>query len=164
MQRERGQPAVQDGRHDFDFLVGSWRVHHRRLRERLKGSTAWEEFEGTSVAWAVLDGLGNFDECTMEREAGRLHGMTVRLYNPASRQWSLHWADSAGGVLLPPMVGSFSDGRGEFYSQEPFEGRAIFSRFIWSNITTASCRWEQAFSEDGGKSWETNWVMEFTRQ
>jgi hypothetical protein len=164
MQRERGQPAVQDGRHDFDFLVGSWRVHHRRLRERLKGSTAWEEFEGTSVAWAVLDGLGNFDECTMEREAGRLHGMTVRLYNPASRQWSLHWADSAGGVLLPPMVGSFSDGRGEFYSQEPFEGRAIFSRFIWSNITPASCRWEQAFSEDGGKSWETNWVMEFTRQ
>lgn len=120
----------RDGRNDFDFFLGSWTVHHRRLKERLKGCTDWEEFESTTEARKILGGLGNFDEITMERDSGTIHGMTVRLYNPESRQWSLHWADSVSGTLFAPMIGEFSGNRGEFYSQEPFEGRAIFSRFI----------------------------------
>jgi hypothetical protein len=154
----------RDGRADFDFLMGRWDVRHRRLRERLKGSTSWEEFAGTSIARPLLGGLGNIDENIMERAGGRMEGMTLRLYDPLSQQWSLYWADSVNAVLQPPMIGGFVRGRGEFYDQELFEGRAIFCRFIWSDITATACRWEQAFSADGGTSWETNWIMEFTRQ
>ncbi len=156
--------SEHDGRTDFDFFIGCWKGHNWRLRERLKGSNDWEEFEGISVARKVLGGLGNIDEVTMDRETGRLEGMTLRLYNPNSQQWSLYWASSLDGILQTPLIGNFVDGRGEFYSQELFEGRSIFCRFIWSNITETSCRWEQAFSTDGGKTWETNWIAEFTRQ
>jgi len=154
----------RDGRADFDFLMGSWDVQHRRLHERLKGSTSWEEFAGTSIARPLLGGLGNIDENIMERAGGRMQGMTLRLYDPLSQQWSLYWADSVNVALQPPMIGGFVQGHGEFYDQELFEGRAIFCRFIWSDITATACRWEQAFSADGGTSWETNWIMEFTRQ
>lgn len=152
-----------DGRNDFDFFIGRWKAHNRRLRERLKGSNDWEEIEGEAVITTVLGGMGNIDEITMERETGRLEGLTLRLYNPVSRQWSLYWASSLDGILQPPFIGSFVDGRGEFYSQESFEGRSIFCRFICSNITETSCRWEQAFSPDGGKTWETNWIAKLTR-
>lgn len=155
---------MRDGQGDFDFFVGGWKVHNRRLRERLKGSSSWEEFEGTSVARKVLDGMGNIDEISLHRESGRVFGLTVRLYNPQSRQWSLYWASNIDSILQTPMIGSFENGRGEFYSQELFEDSYIFSRFIWSDITESSCRWEQAFSADGGKTWETNWIMEFVRQ
>ena len=153
----------QDGRADFDFFMGSWKVHNRRLRERLKGSDSWEEFEGTVVARQVLGGLGNVDEITLDRASGRIVGMTLRLYDAKSQQWSLYWADSVTGILQAPMVGRFEDGHGEFFDRETFEGKSIFSRFIWSDITETSCRWEQAFSPDGGKTWETNWIMEFVR-
>jgi len=153
----------RDGRTDFDFFIGQWTVHNRRLRERLAGSELWEEFEGTSVARKVLGGLGNIDEITLERASGRQEGLTLRLYDPASRQWSLYWA-GADGLLQTPMVGEFEAGRGTFFAQETFAGKRIFSRFIWSDITDTSCRWEQAFSADGGTTWETNWVMEFVRR
>lgn len=153
----------RDGRADFDFLMGRWKLHNRRLRERLKGCDSWEEFEGESYARKTLNGLGNIDEVTNKRASGTFQGLTLRLYDPKSRQWSIYWVDSVYGVLQLPMVGEFKDGRGEFYAQEPFEGRSIFSRFIWSNVTENSCRWEQAFSEDGGKSWETNWIADFER-
>jgi len=152
----------RDGRADFDFFIGQWTVHNRRLRERLAGAESWEEFEGTTVARKVLGGLGNIDEITLERASGRLEGLTLRLYDPAARQWSLYWA-GADGLLQTPMVGEFEDGRGTFFAQETFAGKRIFSRFIWSTITDTSCRWEQAFSADGGTTWETNWVMEFVR-
>ncbi len=152
-----------DGRSDFDFLIGEWKVNNRRLRERLKGSTSWEEFELVSVVRKVLGGLGNVDEFTMDRASGLLYGMTVRLYDPQSHQWRLHWADSVSGILQEPVVGKFENERGEFYDHELFEGKAIFCRYIWSEITETSCRWEQAFSEDGGRSWETNWIMDFVR-
>ena len=152
-----------DGRADFDFLVGTWHSRHRRLRERLKCSDEWEEFEGKSVIRKILDGLGNFDEIVVEPESGRLEAITLRLYNPISRQWSIYWSNSQTGTLDIPMIGEFVDGRGEFYAQEPHEGRQVLSRFIWSEITPTSCHWEQALSPDGGKSWETNWTMEFTR-
>jgi hypothetical protein len=156
--------SEHDGRTDFDFFIGRWKARNRRLRERLKGSNDWEEIEGVAVVRKVLGGLGNIDEITMERETGRLQGLTLRLYNPESRQWSMYWSSSADGILQPPVIGTFMDGRGEFYSQELFEGRSIFCRFICSDITETSCRWEQAFSTDGGKTWETNWIAELTRQ
>lgn len=165
MSEPKAQDSARDGRADFDFFVGRWQSHHWRLRERLKGSDVWEEFEGTTVARQILGGLGNIDEITMERASGRVEGLTVRLYDPAARQWSLHWAASGNvGGFQTPTIGEFKDGRGEFFAQEAFEGRSIFVRFTWSDITPTSCRWEQAFSADGGKTWETNWITEFTRR
>src|SRR5882724_5886825 len=114
--------VMSDGRSDFDFLVGSWKVQHKRLRERLKGSTSWEEFEGTSVHKKILGGAGNFDENVMERESGRMEGVSLRLYDPQSSLWSIYWADSVRAKLdLPPTVGKFENGRGEFYDEELFE-------------------------------------------
>ena len=156
-------PIENDGRNDFDFLIGIWKVHHRRLVERLKGSTEWEEFEGDTVARKILNDIGNIDENTLHRRTGFVHAMSLRLFNPASKEWSIYWSTDMTGTLDVPMIGGFKDGRGEFYSQEVFEGRHIYNRFIWSKVTNLSCQWEQAFSEDGGKTWETNWIMEFER-
>ena len=152
-----------NGQGDFDFLMGSWKVHNRRLRERLKGCTDWDEFEATVNARPLWGGKANIDEFQGEGPAGPIQGMALRLYNPRSHQWSIHWANSENGTLDTPMIGSFKDGGGEFYDQELFEGRAIYVRFLWSDITPSSCRWEQAFSEDGGKTWEMNWIMDFRR-
>lgn len=156
-------PIENDGRNDFDFLIGTWKVHHRRLKERLKGSTEWEQFEGDTIDRKILNGLGNLDENLIHRKPGPVHAISLRLFNPASNEWSIYWSTDQTGILDVPMIGGFKDGRGEFYSQEVFEGRHIYNRFIWSKITASSCRWEQAFSEDGGKTWETNWIMEFER-
>ena len=152
-----------DGRNDFDFLIGTWNVHHFRLKERLKGCTEWEEFEGKSTDRKILNGLGNMDENILHRASGDVHAITVRLFNPRSKEWSLCWSAEGAGTFDVPMIGGFQNGRGEFYSQEVFEGRHIFSSFIWSEIEANACKWEQAFSSDGGKTWETNWVMTFER-
>ncbi len=155
----------RDGRTDFDFLIGNWTVRNRRLRERLKGCVEWEEFESTCRARALLGGLGNMDEFTMERASGRVEAITVRLYNPLTGEWSIYWAATTGpGRLDVPMVGRFEGRRGEFFSQEVFEGRPILTRFIWTVDTPDTCHWEQAYSADGGKTWETNWTMEFARR
>ena len=155
----------RDGSHDFDFLFGSWSVRNRRLVERLQGSTEWEEFSSTCRARPVLGGLGNMDEFTLERVSGPGLAITVRLYDPVSGEWSIYWAASPGrGRFDVPMVGRFNGPRGEFYSQEVSEDRHIFNRFLWTVDGSDSCRWEQAYSVDGGRSWETNWTMEFTRQ
>jgi hypothetical protein len=99
----------------------------------------------------------------MDTETGTFHAVAVRLFDINSKEWTIYWAAGRSGMLDVPMVGGFKDGRGEFYSQEVFEGQHIFSRFIWSKITATSCQWEQAFSADGGKTWETNWIMEHER-
>ncbi|GCE29400.1 hypothetical protein KDA_48840 [Dictyobacter alpinus] len=153
----------QDGRTDFDFFMGTWNVRNRRLRERLKGSTSWEEFGGRTVAHKILGGLGNFEEFTLERVSGPSYGTSLRLFNPTSQQWSIYLADGINGLDIHPAIGEFKDGRGEFYSQELFEGRSILCRIIWSEITTTSCHWEQAFSTNGGRTWETNWTTDFER-
>ncbi len=155
--------ADHDPRKDFDFLIGSWEVHNMKLKERLKGSTDWDAFKGSVVVRAIWGGLANVDEYQAETPSGRIQGMTVRLFNPKTEQWSLYWANAASGTLEVPVIGEFKNGRGEFYDQEFFEGKAIYVRFIWSDITPNSCHWEQAFSADGGKNWETNWTMDFTR-
>jgi hypothetical protein len=116
------------------------------------------------VARPVWGGSANVDEYEAVGPDGAIHGLTVRLYDPATRQWRLYWANRAKGSLDTPMIGGFADGRGEFYDQELFEGKRIFVRYVWSDITPTSCRWEQAFSADGGKTWETNWIMDFTRR
>ena len=157
-------PAHQrDGRTDFDFLIGSWSVQNRRLRERLAGCDDWEEFPARAVARHVLGGLGNIDRIIFDDAWAGREGMTLRLFDPQARDWSLHWADNSSGKLFTRLVGSFAGGVGTFYAQEAFNGRQIFCRFLWSGITPGSCHWEQAFSGDGGATWETNWHMHFTR-
>ena len=156
--------TTDDGRNDFSFFNGRWNSRHRKLKRRLAGCDEWDEFAGVAVAYTILDGLGQFDEITMETPGGRVVGSTLRLFDPKTRQWSLYWADSVNGWNWHrPQIGSFRNGRGEFYTHEPFEGRYIFSRYIWSVVTPTACRWEQAFSADAGRTWETNWIMDFQR-
>ena len=152
-----------DGRNDFDFLIGTWKVHHRMLTQRLKGSTDWVKFEGDTVDREIMNGLGNMDENIIHMPSGPVHAISLRLFNPQSKEWSIHWSTDRMGVLDVPMIGSFKNGQGLFYSQEMHEGRHVYSRFIWSKITADSCQWEQALSADGGRTWETNWIMEFER-
>lgn len=158
---ERSTEA-RDGRHDFDFLFGRWKVRNRRLVARLQGSTEWQEFEATSEARGLPTGMANEDVFRSEHMPGFV-GMSFRFFDPRSKTWAIHWVDNQVGVLEPPVIGSFSGDVGVFKGPEVFRGRPITVRFIWSGVTTARPRWEQAFSPDGGQSWETNWVMEFTR-
>ena len=147
---------------DFDFFMGSWQVHNSRLRERLSGSDEWDEFEATSVARPLLDGLGNEDEFRTDF-AGGFIGMSFRFFDPENERWSIYWADTRhSGELDPPVFGAFSGDTGIFEGEDTFDGRPILVRFTWSGATTGTPRWEQAFSEDGGESWETNWTMDFT--
>ena len=153
-------PAV----HDFDFYMGTWAVHHRRLKQRLAGNDEWEEFEGTSTAWALLGGAGNVDDNVLELPSGTYRAISLRSFDPTTNQWSIWWLDGRNpGVLDPPVVGGFEDGIGTFITADTFDGRPIIVRFLWSDITPTTCRWEQAFSADGGETWEVNWVMESTR-
>ena len=138
-------------------------MHHWRLKERLKGCTEWEEFDGTAVAKKILNGLGNCDEVIINREAGTTYGYSVRLFDVKSKEWSIYWAAGASAILDVPVIGKFKDGVGEFYSHEVFAGQYIFCRFTWSKITPNSAQWEQAFSIDGGKTWETNWMNTLER-
>jgi hypothetical protein len=150
--------------HDFDFYMGSWRVHHLRLEERLAGSDDWQEFEGTSTAWPILDGAGNIDDNVLELPAGTYRAISFRTFDPESGRWSIWWLDGRYPTRLdPPVVGGFENGVGTFIADDTFNGRPILVRFIWSNLTATSTRWEQAFSPDGGATWEVNWIMESTR-
>ncbi len=158
-----GSNEVRDGSHDFDFLIGKWKVHHKKLTKPLIGSDLWHEFKGESIVRSIWGDGDNIDEISGDSPKGTIRGITLRLYDRNSRQWRIHWANMATGILEVPMIGEFKDGRGEFYDQELFEGKAIFVRFIWTVLGKDSCKWEQAFSQNGGKTWETNWIMDFTR-
>lgn len=153
----------RDGQHDFDFEIGTWHTHLKRLLHPLTGSTTWVEYEGTTVVRMVWNGRANLVELEADGPAGHIEGLNLRLYNPQSHQWSLNFANSNGGTLSQPTIGEFKNGRGEFFDQEPFNGRTIFVRFVISDITPNSCRFEQAFSDDGGKTWEVNWIATDTR-
>jgi hypothetical protein len=154
----------RDGQHDFDFEVGTWKIHLKRLEQRLAGSTTWIEFEGTSVTRKVWDGRAQLEQFETDSPGGgHIEGLTLRLYNPQSHQWRLYWANSKIGVLDPPQVGEFKNGRGEFYAQDTINGKTILIRFIWSNTDTNTPHFEQSFSEDGGKTWEVNWITDQTR-
>ena len=156
-------PAERDGQHDFDFEIGTWKTQLSRLQRPLTGSTTWVKYEGTTVVRKVWNGRANLVELVADGPAGHFEGLSLRLYNPQSRQWSLNFAGGNSGAMSPPVIGAFKNGRGEFYGQETFNGRAIFVRFVISDITPDSCRFEQAFSDDGGKTWEVNWIAVDTR-
>jgi hypothetical protein len=157
------QQTKWDGQHDFDFEIGTWKTHLRRLVHPLTGSTTWVEYEGTSVVRKVWNGRANLVELVADGPGGHFEGLNLRLYNPESHQWSLNFAGSSGSALSQPTIGEFKNGRGEFFDQETLNGRAILVRFVMSDTTPDSCRFEQAFSEDGGKTWEVNWIATDTR-
>ncbi|GAA2215717.1 hypothetical protein GCM10009850_111850 [Nonomuraea monospora] len=147
---------------DFDFLTGHWNVVNRRLVKPLSGSDEWDEFPGRSVATRHFGGAASFDEIEFPTKGS--HGLTLRVYDPETRQWSIYWASSASGRLdTRPMVGAFEGERGVFYGEETHEGRPVRCRFLWTRSGADAARWEQAFSEDDGRTWETNWTMDFSR-
>jgi len=154
----------RDGQHDFDFEFGSWKTHIRRLLHPLTGSDAWVDLDGISVVRKVWDGRANLGELQVGNSTTHLEGLSLRVYNPESRQWSIYWANSSDGRLGAPMIGRFENGRGEFFDQELFQGAAIYVRFIFSDIAPTSFRLEQSFSGDGGNTWEPNWIATFARQ
>jgi hypothetical protein len=158
-------PTTQprNGQHDFDFEIGTWRTHVRRLAVPLSGSTTWIECDGTTKVRKVWDGRANLVELRAHCPSGDLEGLSLRLYNPQSHQWTLHFANRNDGVLGPPTIGEFKDGRGEFFDQESFKGHAILVRFVISQLRPDSWSFEQAFSEDAGKTWEVNWMATDTR-
>jgi len=160
---QQSQANERDGQHDFDFEIGSWNTHIKRLVHPLSGSTEWVEYDGTSVVRKVWNGAANLVELEADGPAGHIEGLSLRLYNPQSHQWSLNFANSRSGSLSVPTVGEFKNGRGEFFDQETLNGRTIFVRNVWSDITPDSGHFEQAFSDDGGKTWETNWIATDTR-
>ena len=155
--------ATRDGAHDFDWEIGTWKTRLRRLAKPLSGSDEWLEYEGTSVVRAVLDGRANLVELEVEGPAGRIEGVSLRLYAPQAQQWSLNFANIRNGLLTQPVLGDFRNGIGEFYGQDELDGRAILVRFVISEVTAESARFEQAYSDDGGRTWETNWIATDTR-
>jgi hypothetical protein len=148
---------------DFDFLLGSWKVHNRLRRTWLAGVDEWDEFEATSAARPILEGLGNVDEYRTDYAGGSV-GMALRLFDPKRRVWFIYWATTKRpGLLDPPVAGAIDGDSGVFEGDDTFDGRPILVRFVWSRVSSGTPRWEQAFSDDGGETWETNWVMDFTR-
>jgi hypothetical protein len=147
-----------DGQHDFDWDIGTWKTHQKRLLHPLTGSTTWVEYHGTDVVRKIWDGA-NVGEIRADGPAGHLELFTLRLYNPETHEWSVYFTNSTSGALSAPAVGAFKNGRGEFYDQETYNGRTILLRFSVADITANSCRFEQAFSPDGGRTWETNFIV-----
>lgn len=158
------QAANLSGLHDFDLRNGNWLVHHRRLKERLVGSHEWVEFDGTQTEWPLMNGWANVDENVFNMpDGGQYRGVTLRAYDPNTGQWAIWWLDGRNpfGDLDPPVKGRFENGVGTFYSDDTLRGKPIRVRFTWSSITADSAHWEQAFSADGGKTWEVNWTSDF---
>ena len=153
------------GLHDFDFLVGHWQVHHRKLKKRLVNNHEWVEFEGTLFSQPLMGGYANVDDDVFDVPGGAYRGVAPRSFDAKSRQWSIWWMDSRTPTapIDPPVKGSFHNGVGTFYADDTENGKPIRIRFTWSKITPTSCHWEQAYSPDGGKTWETNWVQDLKR-
>jgi hypothetical protein len=150
---------------DFDFLHGHWYVRNRRLRERLVGSTEWDSFDGVQACRPILGGFGNEDELVSDAFGEhRFIGMTIRLFDPLAREWSIYWVDNRSVQLQPPVRGRFERGIGTFHGRDAHAGMPVLARFIWTPIGDDHARWEQAFSTDEGAHWETNWIMEFERR
>lgn len=160
---------MNDPAHDFDFWLGSWRNQNRRLVKRLQGCTEWETFDSLATAQALPGGIGNYDDFVPTDWNPGYVGMSLRVYSPQSQRWSIYWLENRTGgldhtgLLRPPVIGGFKDGVGIFEGDDLLEGKPIRVRFVWSGITATSARWEQFFSADGGQTWESNWIMEFSR-
>ena len=155
--------TVRDGRHDFDFNVGVWRTHIKRILDPLSGSTGSIELNGTVTVRRVWDGRAELEEIEADGPNGHWEGMTLFLYNPEAHQWSQTFADSKTGVLTPPLIGAFKDGRGELLAQDTVNGRSILVRGVWSGITPDSHHFEEDYSDDGGKTWAPAFIANLTR-
>ncbi len=156
-------PTERDGQHDFDPLIGKWKYHLKRRQNPLTGSNTWVEFEGTGACFKVWDGGAQVDTIEVDGPTGHIEGLTLRVYNPQSHQWRLYWANRKIGILDPPQVGEFKDGHGQFFAQDTINGKTILIRFDWTNLTSNTPHFEQSFSDDGGKTWEVNWITDQTR-
>jgi hypothetical protein len=158
---DSGVGSNQTGAHDFDFERGTWHVHHRVK----KPGESWSEFDGNCRTRLLVDGSANVEEHVFHRTGGATYGIALRTYDLKSGLWAIWWVDGRDphGALDPPVRGRFANGVGTFYSDGVINGKTIRTRFVWSHITPASARWEQAYSADSGKTWESNWVMEFER-
>jgi hypothetical protein len=159
----QAQTSKRDGQHDFDFHIGSWKTHLKRLARPLSGSTSWIEYDGTTVVRKVWNGRANLVELKVDGPTGAFEGLSLRLYNPDSGQWMLNYANVKDGKLTTPAIGEFKNGVGEFYNQDTYNGRVILVRFVITKVTADSIRFEQSFSDDGGKTWEVNWIAVDTR-
>lgn len=160
------EAAQRDGQRDFDFLVGAWKIHLKRLVQPAHGPKEWVDLDGTVVCRQVFDGRAEVEEFNVANRDKKMHiqGLAMRFYNPVSHQWSIWWANAKDGAMYPPpVVGEFKNGRGEFYDQEVVNGRVVFTRYVWSATTTKSPHFEQSISTDGGKSWELWWVTDQTK-
>lgn len=159
------QAAVRDGQHDFDWEIGNWATHVRVLRNPLSGAAPdWAEFRGTSLVKSILGGRANSVELSVKNDKGAIEGVSLRLYNPEARQWSLNYATVRGGVMTAPVFGQFdSAGRGTFYGQDVIDGRTVLVRFVIGPVSPNEARFEQGYSADGGATWETNWIAVDTR-
>jgi hypothetical protein len=155
--------AERDGSHDFDPLFGHWKFHMKRLLHPLTGSNTWVESEGTGACFKIWDGRAQMDTIELDGPTGHIEGLTLRTYDPQSHQWRLYWANSKNGKIDPPQVGEFKNGRGEFYAQDTIDGKTILIRYVWTKLGTNSPHFEQSFSDDGGKTWEANWITDQTR-
>lgn len=157
---------ARDGQRDFDWEIGIWATNVRVLRNPLSGERPdWAEFQGTSIVRPILGGRANTVELSVKRPSGAIEGVALRLYNPKARQWSLNYATVGGGAMTAPVFGRFDGkGRGEFYGQDMLDGRAILVRFLITQVSPKEARFEQFYSDDGGKSWELNWLAVDTLQ
>lgn len=155
--------ARRDGQRDFDFEFGTWKTHLRRLAKPLSGDSTWAEYDGLSIVRPVWNGRGNTVELDVTGPAGRIQGLSVRLYNPQTRQWSLNYTSVRSAAMSSPVTGEFKNGRGEFYSLENVDGRIVLARFIITQQGRDAIHFEQSFSVDGGKTWEANWIADDTR-
>jgi hypothetical protein len=159
--------TAHDGAHDFDFLIGDWKAHVRRLPDRLVGSNKWVTYDGISNHKKVLGSNANFEEFEVDSPESHLHirGQTLRLYHADSRQWRIYLVDVDKGTIdLPPVTGQFTGKRGEFFNQQDWKGRTVLVRYVWLDLSPTSARMEQSFSDDGGKTWEVNWICELSRE
>jgi hypothetical protein len=159
------QSAVseRDGQHDFDPLLGKWKYHLKRRINPLTGSNQWVDFEGAGECYKVWDGGADLDTIELDGPTGHITGLTLRVYNPSSHQWRLYWANRKIGILDPPQVGEFKDGHGQFFAQDTINGKTILIKFDWTKLDTDAPHFEQSFSDDGGKTWEVNWITDQTR-
>jgi hypothetical protein len=165
-QTETNQSTARDGQKDFDWEIGTWTTEVKVRRNPLSGTTPdWAEYKGTSIVKPLLGGRANFVELSVGGSRGKIEGGSLRLYNPKARQWSLNYASVGGGVLTAPVFGGFDgSGRGAFYGQDTLDGRTILVRFIITQVSPREARFEQAFSTDGGRTWEDNWIAVDTRR
>ena len=156
-------PTASSSASDFNFLIGRWNIFNRKLKSRLTGCTEWIEFEACQEMHTVLNGMGNTDNFKTTIDGKAFEGLSLRLFNPVTRLWSIYWADSNWGVLDPPVVGSFHNDIGEFSGKDKFNGIDILVKFKWDKSNPEKPVWSQAFSEDRGKTWEWNWYMYMTK-